>query len=288
MTRTPVQPEAVASASRAPCPLTVALDGHHVLVYSTIPEVVAGVESIFAHMLAQEPAHVVGRLEVRRSGEGYSLWDREEKQLARGSLWTVLDALRHQAAQYLIVARRDLIWFHAAAAAKNGQAVMLLGAFGHGKSTLVTSLCAHGWTYFSDDLVPLDPTSNRILSFPQTPMIREDAGRNIDRDVLYKLSKTQVQIDSTAVGREPAPVSAFFFPAYSKGPAARLEPCSPANAVLGLMGNCLNLKSHEGALVPYLCDLVKSRAAFRLPFSNGQAAAQLVAGTSERLWDESL
>ena len=49
------------------------------------------------------------------------------------------------------------MWLHAGAAAYRSGSVMILGPWGRGKSTLVTSLYANGWTYLSDDVVPSGP-----------------------------------------------------------------------------------------------------------------------------------
>src|SRR5437588_5970379 len=93
------------------------------------------------------------------------------------SLFEILRHVRFSVIQALIGARSDLIWFHAGAATFRGRAMVLPGARGRGKSTLVTGLCARGWAYLSDDIVPVSPSSSYVVSFPVTPTRREFPGQ---------------------------------------------------------------------------------------------------------------
>src|SRR5262249_36560237 len=130
-----------------------------------------------------------------------------------------------------------LIWFHAGAAGRDGRAVLIIGPRGRGKSTLVTRLCAAGWTYLSDDITPVDPGSDSAYSFPTTPAVREDSAREIPLECLADVRKLDVEIRPESVGREAMPVAALIFPVYSLGAPCGLSLCSPAPAALELLGN---------------------------------------------------
>jgi hypothetical protein len=256
--------------------LHIGFGGHQVAVHSEAPEVLEGVERRFGRMLESEPTNVVRRLEVHRDDQTYSLAGHAEGYVERGALPDILRRLDYEVVLQLVEARPDLLWFHAGAAACGGGAVVFLGMWGQGKSTLVTSLYAQGWTYLSDDVVPLDPNSDRVIPFPQTPRVREGEGQELPRYRLRRLEKTEVALDPERVCREALSVRAFIFPQYDPDALANLEPCSPAAATLELLQHCINFTSHRGAAVRYLGDLVTRRPALRLSFNDGQQAAVAV------------
>ena len=181
--------------------------------------------------------------------------------------------------QVLIQNNPELLWFHAGAAAANGRAILFPGPRGRGKSTLVTGLCARGWTYLSDDVAPLSPASSRVLPFPITPARREFPGREMPADWLRTSSKVEVSITPGSICPLPVTVGALVFPHYSLGASTALSLCPPSQAVLELLQHCWNLPGHREAALGYLCDLVARLPAFHLSFSDGDRAADLLTGS---------
>jgi hypothetical protein len=261
--------------------LHVAFGGIKVAVYSDAPEVLAGVKRIFREMLASEPARTVERLEVQWRDGKYKVSGITEACIEYGALGDTVERLRYEVVLRLIQARSDLIWLHAGAAAYRCSSVMILGPWGRGKSTLVTSLYANGWNYLSDDVVPLDPNSGRAFPFPLTPMVRENPGEELPLERVSELRKAVVLLRPERVCRDPIPISAIVFPVYRRGCHTQLLPCSPATAALELLQNCLNFPSHREAAVRYVCDLVRKVPAFRLSYSDGRLAAKLIAQAHE-------
>ena len=261
--------------------LHVGFGGSKVAVYSDAPEVLAGLKSIFREMLESEPTRTVERLEVQRRDGKYNVWGITEAYIEYGSLADTVERLRYEVVLRLIQARSDLIWLHAGAAAYRGSSVIILGPWGRGKSTLVTSLYANGWSYLSDDVVALDPNSGRAFPFPLTPMVREDPGEELPLERLSELRKTVVLLLPKRISRDPVPIRTVVFPVYRRGCHTELLPCSPATAALELLKNCLNFPSHRDAAVRYVCDLVRKVPAFRLSYSDGRLAAELIAQAHE-------
>ena len=148
--------------------LHVGFGGRKVAVSSDAPEVLAGFARIFREMLESEPTMTVERLEVQWREGKYNVSGITEACIEYGSLADTVERPRYEVLLRLIQARSDLLWLHAGAAAYQCSSVMILGSWGRGKSTLVTSLYANGWTYLSDDVVPLDPNSGRAFPFPLT------------------------------------------------------------------------------------------------------------------------
>ena len=261
--------------------LHVGFGGSKVAVYSDAPEVLAGLKRIFREMLESEPTRTEERLKVQQKDGKYNVSGTTEACIEYGSLADTVERLRHEVVLRLIQARSDLMWLHAGAAAYRGSSVMILGSWGRGKSTLVTSLYANGWTYLSDDVVPLDPNSGRAFPFPLTPMVREEPGEELPLERLSELRKSVVRLRPERVCRDPVSVRTVVFPVYRRGCHTELLPCSPATAALELLQNCLNFPSHREAAMRYVCDLVRKVPAFRLSYSDGRLAAELIAQAHE-------
>jgi hypothetical protein len=258
--------------------LYVTFQGQEVAVSSDAPEVLAGLESIFSAMLAPAATRAVGELEVSRSGGQYHISGNTEVDLEDSSLADVLRCLRFSVVQLLIQAQPDLLWVHAGAAASGGRAVLFPGSRGRGKSTLVTGLCARGWFYLSDDIVPLDSRTGGVIPFPQTPAVRPDPGREMPPDWLRALDKVSVDLGPERMAREPVPAGALVFPAYGVGATTTLSGCAPAAAAVELFQHCWNFGSHGEEAVRHVCALVQRVPAFRLSFSNGDLAAERLRG----------
>ena len=258
--------------------LRIAFGAHQVTVRSDVPEVLTRVSCEFRELLtaAPGPAKPVGQLEVVRTAEGYELLHEGQGGMRDRVLPGILRSLRHEVIRQLTEARPDLLWLHAGAAALGGRAALLAGAFGHGKSTLVTHLCMRGWHYLSDDVVPLDPASGMLLPFPLTPVVRQGTGRLLPRDRLSELSRATVNLAAGAFCRTAVPVGVVIFPVYSPQVAPQLRPCSPADAALELLRRCLNIGSHQGAAAAYLTRLAIHVPSFHLLHGGTQRAAALV------------
>jgi hypothetical protein len=182
----------------------------------------------------------------------------------------------------LMDSRPDLLWFHAGAVAAAGRAVLLPGSRGQGKSTLVLALCDQGWTYLSDDVVPLEPDSGRVVPFPQTPAVRRHPGQEMPSDWLRVARKTEVTVAPGRVTRQSVAVGALVFPIYRSGATTEVSTCSPAHAAAELLHHCWNFSSHREVAVRHVCDLVRHVPAVRLSFSEHQAAGVLARTLEER------
>ena len=262
--------------------LYVGFGGCQVAVQANAPEVLAGIQCSFLEMLSSEPTKTVGWLEVEKKDGKYHLLGNIEAPIEGDSLANILHCLNHEVVRQLIQARPDLLWFHAGAAVYGGSAVVLPGAWGRGKSTLVTNLYARGWTYLSDDIVPIDLNSGKVIPFPKTPKVRQGPGRQMPRHHLRELKRAVVYLDPKTVCRETIPIGALVFPTYNLLAPTELLPYSPATAALELLQSCLNFANHRQAAVRYLCELLKGLPAFRLSFNDGNLASELIVEAYEK------
>ncbi|HEU5318187.1 MAG TPA: hypothetical protein VFX49_18890 [Chloroflexota bacterium] len=67
---------------------------------------------------------------------------------------------------------KKLLLFHAGAVAYRGAGVLFPAAHGAGKSTLVAALVAHGFSYYGDDIAPVDPTSLMLLPYAKSICVK--------------------------------------------------------------------------------------------------------------------
>jgi hypothetical protein len=256
--------------------LYVAFKGHQVAVRSNIPEVIELIERSFSEMLEPESTRIVGRLEVFSEDEKYHLVGNSIASEEYRSLDDILDNFHKEVIHQLIKANPDLLWLHAGAAACRDYAGLFLGSWGRGKSTIVTSLCENGWSYLSDDIVPLDLNSGKVIPFFKTPNIRENSEQEMPLSSLGELQKVEIDLEQKKLCRVPMPIGAIVFPIYSHGSPTRIMPCSPAIAALELLESCMNYENHQEAAVRYLCNLAKHLPTSRLYYSNGKNAAELI------------
>lgn len=240
-------------------------------------EVFDALARIFAMMRAPASCQTVGELEVCREDGHYAVRGNECAILKDPSLASVVRRVQYAAIRRLVDARPDLLWLHAGAAAFGGQAVLFPGPRGGGKSTLVTSLCARGWSYLSDDIVPLDPSCHVAFPFPQAPAVREYPGQEMPPKWLRKPTKAERRLRPDSLCREPTPVAAVVRVSYRRDAGVELSVRSPATTALHLLEQCWNFASHREAAVGSVCALAQHVPGFSVSFSDGEAAADLVA-----------
>ncbi len=256
--------------------LYVAFNGHQVAVSSNVPEIIEMVEHGFSEMLEPEPANIFGKLEVFREGEKYHIVGNNMDSEAYKSLDDILKWFSQEVIHYMTLANPDLLWFHAGAAAYRDNAVIFPGVWGSGKSTLVTSLCEDGWAYLSDDIVPIEMNSGRVLPFHRTPTVRKNSGQEMPSHRLGELQKITINLNQESLCQKPARIVAILFPFYDHGSSARITPQSPANAALELLACGMNYGKHGEVAVRYVCDLMEQIPASRLYYGNGKRAAELI------------
>jgi hypothetical protein len=152
-------------------------------------------------------------------------------------------------------------------------AIVLPGPWGRGKSTIALQLYDNGWSFLSDDIVPLDPTSATAIPFLATPQVRSDTQSALPRDQFSRLSKSSVSIDAARVADGPIPVSLIVFPHFHAGTKTELVSISPGQAAGALLENCLSFPENTDETIQALCAMVEHTPAYRLHFCDAAEAA---------------
>lgn len=257
--------------------LYILFNNSYVIIRSNATEVIAGIKCNFQEMSSYEPkGDMTAQLEVHKKNGAYTLFENNAVKLKTQLMPEALRHLRDSVVLHLIQSHPDLLWLHAGAVSYQDQALLVSAPSGYGKSTLVTSLYKCGWTYLSDDVIPFEPKTGKLYPFPETPMFRENPGREIPSKSVGWLKKKKVPLTSKGVCRKALPIAAIIFPTFAFRQTTRLEVSSPGAATLELLQHTLNFGSHREAAVQHLCKLIKQTPVFRLYYDTGNNAAHLL------------
>lgn len=256
--------------------LYISFENCQVAVHSNIAEVLTEVRRNFQWMLELKAKKIVGDLEVFWENGEYHLVGGSEDSIKNGTLNFVLHSLKYAVILKLIQAHPNLLWLHAGAVAYQDSAVVLPGLSGRGKSTLVTSLCAKGWTYLSDDIVPFDWNVGKVLPFPRIPEVRKNKGKELSPEQVQRLDKIVVDLEVDLVCRKPMQIAALIFPTYSLRCPTEMLPYSPAASALELLQSCLNFVEHTQSAVSYVSELVQKIPTFQLSFCDCNLASEMI------------
>ncbi|MDF5718800.1 MAG: hypothetical protein PUP93_34285 [Rhizonema sp. NSF051] len=243
----------------------------------------------FYAMLEPQPSLIARQITIRQEADNYIMQSEGKVHEAMPSLSEtlprtagyayaerkdLLQAVKYEVVMGLLLVHRELLWFHAGAVANDRGAVVFAAPGGGGKSTLVTQLYQQGWRYLSDDVLPLELATGNIFSFPQTPRVRQNTGELVPSDRLWEVPKLDLRLDLNTICRSPSPIQAIVFPNFDQQTQAQISPCSPGTAAIELLRNCINFTDHKQAAVQRICEIVKHLPAFKLSFSNIDAAIE--------------
>lgn len=210
----------------------------------------------------------------------------------------------------------DYLQLHAGAVAKGGVGLLVVGPPGAGKTTLVCTLLAHGFSYLADEVVFLELPSLRILPYyralsikagsldPLRPFlpplsaggyhIKEEKGPFWYVNPLDVVSQPDrpAQGRSEAAAAEPvparlgaaAPLRAILLPQVAAEPAApSLEPMPRGTMLRHLAGQLVRLPAPRVPSFEALLRLVERCACFTLRSGEARATAAVVAELVDRL-----
>lgn len=72
----------------------------------------------------------------------------------------------------IVLYQRNFLVLHASAVNINGGAVAFLGVSGEGKSSTAATFVTHGYNIITDDVAPIDLTSNSLIMHPGFPQVK--------------------------------------------------------------------------------------------------------------------
>ena len=171
--------------------------------------------------------------------------------------------------------RSDLYFVHSAVIEFEGNAILLIGESGTGKSTLTWALLHHGFRYLSDELAPLDLKTMQVHPFPHAICLKNNppAPYRLPKRVRRTSPTIHIPVQSmpSETCADAQPVRLLFFlkhdPSASEPSIARI---SPSEGAARLYSNTLNSLAHDGLGLEQAVSIAKRCQCFVLESASAE------------------
>jgi len=262
--------------------LLAGFDGRHIEVQVDTDWLEAECRARLTHLLVpqEDATRIILRLVLHEFATGCVELNDWAGRNATGSIEYVMHHASKWITSAFVSAHPGLVWLHAAAATRDGFAILLTGGAGAGKSTLVARLLERNWRLLADDAVPLHPEGWTVHPLPFTPEMRRPAEHDErDAQAFLERRKEIVRVAPDEVAREPVPVGAIVFPEYERDLAdASLTPLTVVSAAQMLAAHEVCPGKDRLRRMRDIFMLVRRVPCYRLSYHDSTtAAAQLVA-----------
>jgi HprK-related kinase A len=193
----------------------------------------------------------------------------------------------------IIHKRHEYVQLHASSLELDGQAMILPGDPGSGKTLLTAGLLTRGWSYLCDEFALLDPWTGTVHPYPRALCIKEPSFRVVRHLGLplscgtpyHKPTKGRVAFlnpldaDPDIVGR-PSPVRWVVFPRYTPGAKPTLRRMARSHAVYLLARQCFNIRVDQSRGLASLSAVARSADCYELVSGDIDATCDLVESLS--------
>ncbi|QIG79488.1 HprK-related kinase A [Stakelama tenebrarum] len=254
-------------------------------LYAEYPKPDDGIADFNVHLFAARPWRRVLRPSVHIGGD-FVIPDAAPLPLAQG----LLAAEMGMNLQMALGQRRYLL-LHAAAAERDGHAVLMTGISGAGKSTLAALLMARGWRLMGDEFALIDPETGLVHGFPRLVSLKNEAIEVVEKALpaagfgprmkgTPKGTIRHLVPDSRAVEAmvKPAEAALILFPSFGHEAAER--PVLPSEAFVRLTQASTNYTKLAERGFDALTRLVRTVPARALDYPDADTALAQV----DRLW----
>lgn len=189
------------------------------------------------------------------------------------------------------VASRSLgyLVMHAGLLARNGQALMMPGEPGAGKSTMCSSLALlRGWQLLSDELAILDPASGLMQPHPRPISLKN---KSIDIVSTFPAARLgSIYLDtrkgtishaacppaSIAMAKAPAQVRWVVFPRFDPTGRQRCEEISRAEAFALISEQSFNKERMGETGFDALCDMLTGASCYQITYGSTDDGLRLI------------
>ncbi len=159
--------------------------------------------------------------------------------------------LIEEVAKALVTRLDSAVALHAGAVVWEGKSVVVAGASGSGKSSLVAWLIDNGFEYITDEIIILRG-DNRILGFPRALVLKKGAAERVQAFSIFESSPlikygSNLIVSAPRVNRDQVarPCGMIIFPQYQAGARLQIKGLTAAEAGLNLVGCNLNARNLE-------------------------------------------
>jgi len=230
-------------------------------------------------------------------GNGLRRWWRPQARFLLDNVESFFPLPMEQAAPMLewglnwCLASRPLgyLVMHAGTLARSGNALMMPGSPGAGKSTLSASLCLlEDWQLLSDELAILDPASGLLHPHPRPISLKNDSIRLVADfpgarlGAVYTdthkgtISHALCPDHSIAKATETACVRWIVFPRFTAGKAANIEEISRTEAFTLISEQSFNKERMGETGFQALCSMLTGAQCFQIEYGSTQDGLKLI------------
>jgi hypothetical protein len=275
---------------------------------SAVIDVVGAMAPEHARLLP--PPELRGRTVLRATDDIYYLWLTEaegyltaiDRRSRRGLVWfTAPDKIASwHIARPLLHAIQGLslhtAWtpIHAAAVARNGQGLLVVGQSGAGKTSIAIACALAGWDYLGDDAVIVRADPARVGALYSSARLRADTfdlfpgAMAASLGVSDDAGEPKAEVDMAllgGLGHGEADIRAILFPHRSGRTAARLSPLGRSDAIRKLMAAARqSIMGDEASTFAKLAAMIHHVPCYEL--DPGLAAAALPAALARLIGSE--
>ncbi|MBI2704886.1 MAG: PqqD family peptide modification chaperone [Actinobacteria bacterium] len=298
-----------AATSRAPAALTPPQERDHwlrcrqfagagwaIAIHTPDPHVRRRIDDLFAAMPPAPAGTCAPALDIWLAARDelgpdgiepwYDLWIGEQFELSTRRLWRCEDRLLARMNRATLDADSTRLHLHAGLVSNDRDTVLIVGPSGSGKSTLVAALALAGWTYHADEMVAIDLASISADGYPR-PLTLKRSGFGLFGDLptlvtaRSESSREQAHVPPSEVGGRAGAgaglPTAIINVGHTAGPPS-IEPLPAIDALLGMVGEALDLERAGQAAMDALIELAARVPAFAL--RSGQVALTIDALTA--------
>ena len=113
-------------------------------------------------------------IRAERNVDGWTVRLPSELPSEHKDAWQAADGMRYWLLEHALAGAEGIVDLHAAVVTRRGDALLLVGESGVGKSTLTLALVEGGWTFLSDDMAPIGSDDGLIRPFPKPIGIKDN------------------------------------------------------------------------------------------------------------------
>jgi HprK-related kinase A len=281
--------------------------GQHIQIWTNVPALNTTIESLFRSFVDLKPSpepHLRLAVQFNPQSTG-ELWQytvyRDDQVVGQAVDWAhCFRLIEWQIDIFLAEAVQHVYLLHAGAVAHQGCGLIFPGASGQGKSSLTTALILEGFTYLSDELAVIDPTTRQVSAFPKPVSIKNPSlfteriptGWFGPEATLVTTASEQLPTYQPVwyahpadfqvpVSEIPVPVTFIIFPYYDPDCAPKLDPLSKADALHILLENAVNSPHFPGKGLRLLAQLAENARCYALQFNHLETSVALITALVE-------
>ena len=193
-----------------------------------------------------------------------------------------LFALEYDLEQLVVERSGQLIAFHAGAVVSNGNAVLIAGDSGAGKTTTTFNLIELGYEFLCEEVTLVDPSTRLVHPHPQSLagtrefLDRMDAEQTPVAGTIVTLDSRFARYVPHRFARAPATVDTIVLPHFDPDASAWVETASAADVLTEVLGYCFPPTQGEEELFDGVIRLLESCRVARLFYADVASARRLL------------